>query len=833
MEPWNRIEEIFGEALELEGRARQRYVEATCGEDRALRQEIESLLMEDAAPSPFLDGELSMESAFQSLLESAGEGPPEDDKEPEKGRRIGPYRLVEKLGSGGMGVVYRAQRDDGAFHLEVAIKLLRPFLGEEHAPRLKAERQILASLDHPNIARLLDGGTTTDGLPYVVMEYVEGEPIDSWCTSRNLGIDRRIDLFLGVCNAVAAAHRSLVVHRDLKPSNILVTREGTPKLLDFGIAKLLSPSALGLEGIATGSGQYLLTPAYASPEQLRGERVTVATDVYLLGIVLYRLLSRRLPFRTKGRSPQEMERQIHERSPPPPSSVRENSAAHGSRPIPPDLDAIVLKALRPEPEARYASVENLADDLRRFQQGLAVEAMRGSRRYQAGKFVRRHRMAITGAILVLLLVAGFGAFWFRQARSLERALGRSQAVERYLEDFVLAADPRVSKGEEPTVAEALERGIDRLERGLAGQPTVEASLRALIGRIYLHRGEFEPARACLEEADQIFSDLPASSDPIQRAGALRARSDLAVARFHLAQDEEEADTAEAQAQEAARAARQSLEESPGEQLEVLGNLALIYCWRKKEREIVPLAKEMLALARLRPPDSMAVAEALALQALTLKNTLGDLESSQALYRQSLSILERMEGENHPEVANLYNQLGLVAEGLGEFHRALELHRKTLKIRRHLYPAGDHIEIAQSHSRLASALGHLQRWSEAQGHLRTAITLYQQHPARGPGYSRTIAYVINLAELLLSMGQPAEATEVLEEEIPEDWWTARPPGSRLLAWAESVLGRAAVLQGKDVEGRHRLQRAAEALDANPEHYERQAEQNQAWLRELDS
>jgi len=843
LERWDHIEEIFGRALSLEGQARQAYLDGACTGDPDLSREIAELLAEHASSGHFLDEPLSLGSAleaFQGRLDPQPELEEEAGVGALTGRRIGPYRLAEKLGQGGMGVVYRATRDDGVFTRDVAIKLLRPSLAETSAPRLEVERQILASLDHPHIARLLDGGTTADGAPYVVMEYVDGEPIDAWCDSRRLGVTDRIDLFLGVCEAVATAHRSLVVHRDLKPSNILVSEDGTPKLLDFGIAKLLAPSVLGLEGLATGTGQLLLTPAYASPEQLRGENVTVATDVYLLGVVLYRLLSGRLPYPAKARSLQDLERQIRDHPPAPPSAPSalvgpetgtEGGAATYGGAIGRDLDAIVLKALRPEVEARYSSVEQLMEDLRRYRRGLPVGAVQGTWRYRTRKLLGRHRVAVTVGSLLLTLVAGFAYFWFDQAHHLSRALTHSRAVEGFLEDFVLAADPYVAKGGELTVAQALERGTQRLEAGAVEVPELESSLRALLGRIFLRRGQFGQARVQLEEAGEILARRPTGSDRDLLVTALRAESDLAVARFRLAETEGEADAAEDLARQAARRARSQLDGEPEELLEILGNLAFIYCWRDKQGPMAPLSLEILVLARQQPEESKTVADSLALQGLALKEEGRNLESSEELYREALLIYLRLEGEVHPEVANLYNQLGLVAMDQGKGDLAFEHHQQALTIRQNLYPDGSHIEIAQSRAHLAALLRESGRLEEAETHLRAAVSIYQEHPDRGPAWSVTISYVISLAELFLIQERAAEAAAWLETEIPASWWTARPAGSRLLAWAQSVLGRAMALQGKADKAYSLLSLSTRALTSNPARYERQAEQSEGWLRDL--
>ena len=379
-ERWQQVREILDGAIALPGSERTAYLEAACLPDASLRSEVESLLRShEAAGSVFLKNPaIDLKNAAAEIASTRNR----------VGRKIGVYEIAEEIGRGGMGEVYRALRADGQYDKQVAIKLVRvgldtPMLLE----RFRHERQILASLDHPNIARLHDGGTTEDGIPYLVMELIEGEPVDTYCDAHKLSITHRLQLFRQVCSAVQYAHQRLVIHRDLKPSNVLVTAGGVPKLLDFGIAKLLDPAA-----VVETTLERPMTPEYASPEQIRGDPITTASDVYSLGIVLYQLLAGRSPY-GDTRSPHELARAVCETDPGKPSSVvlkprpvrrgeenqpatpeqisssREGSPAKLHRRLAGDLDNIVLKALRKEPHRRYASVEQFAEDIRRHLEG--------------------------------------------------------------------------------------------------------------------------------------------------------------------------------------------------------------------------------------------------------------------------------------------------------------------------------------------------------------------------------------------------------------------------------------------------------------------------------
>jgi serine/threonine protein kinase len=404
MEPerWDRVGSLFAGALEQPPGGRRAFVEQAAGDDPALGPEVISLLeaheREDGlfASEPF-DGE------DDNL----------DDREPHPAR-IGPYQLFHLLGRGGMGSVYLASRVDGEYRKRVALKVLRPgFDSPDLARRFRRERQILASLDHPFIARLLDGGTIEEGRPFLVLEYVDGRPLDRWCREERPSLERRLDLFASICAAVAYAHQNLIVHRDLKPANILVTADGVPKLLDFGISKLLNPELSAGTLAPTALGLQPMTPDYASPEQLRGETITTASDVFSLGVLLFEMLTDLHPFREPGQTREQLLRRIREEEPTRPSdAVRRKTLPAERATILPrrlhgDLDAIVGKALRKEPHRRYGSVAQLAEDLERFREGAPVLARKGTSGYRFGKWVRRHRLAVAALSAIVAVSLGF------------------------------------------------------------------------------------------------------------------------------------------------------------------------------------------------------------------------------------------------------------------------------------------------------------------------------------------------------------------------------------------------------------------------------------------
>jgi non-specific serine/threonine protein kinase/serine/threonine-protein kinase len=482
-ERWRQIKQIFQAAFELPSEARSAYVQEACAGDAELRAEVESLLL-SVEEEEFLSG-VAASYVPEALAEEACDR--------NIGRRIGAYQIVRQIGEGGMGAVYLAERA-GEFQQQAAIKLLRAGMDSRGiVSRFRHERQILAGLDHPNIAHLLEGGTTEDGRPYFVMEYVDGEPIDTYAAKSGLNIKDRLCLFQQVCAAVQYAHHNLVVHRDIKPGNILVTGGGIPKLLDFGIAKLLR-SDIPRETVGlTQAGLRMMTPEYASPEQVRGAPITTATDVYSLGAVLYQLLAGRMPHDFPSRSPTEMERVICETEPRPPSQVSGEPAARQLRG---DLDTIVLKAMQIDPRQRYASAEQLSADIQRHLDGMPIQARPQTLVYRAGRFVRRNRVSVAAAALVLVsLAAGMTvAIWQARVAQAQRLRAERrfndvrQLAHSFLFDFHDAIEnlPGATPARHLVVDKALQY-LNSLAQEAGGDPALEREL----AEAYLRVGDVE------------------------------------------------------------------------------------------------------------------------------------------------------------------------------------------------------------------------------------------------------------------------------------------------------------------------------------------------------
>ena len=534
-ERWQQVKSVLQQVLDISPPHRAAFLEGACEGDESLRLEVESLLEgESAGAEGFLEVPLWTSAVFESALSDSWVG-----------RRIGAYEVGALIGEGGMGSVYRGTRADEQYEKQVAIKVVRQGLGTGFAlAQFRAERQILANLDHPHIARLLDGGTTEGGLPYLVMELVDGEPIDQYCNARKLSIDERLRLFLRVCSGVQYAHQHLVIHRDLKPGNILVTPDGTPKLLDFGIAKILDPGSSPSANEPTMNAMRMLTPEYASPEQVRGEVVTTTSDVYSLGVILFRLLTGQHPFKGQGRSTDEMLLATRDADPPKPSTAvrweqvaasdkaeqksgktflanTEDSPVKLNKRLRGDLDNIVLMALKKEPQRRYASAEHFAEDIRRHLESLPVKARPDTFRYRASKFVGRHKKGVlvasgVAAILVALMV---GVVWegviARQQRA--RAERRFQDVRALANSLIFDVHDSIQDLPGATAARKLivDKGLHYLD-SLEQESQGDASLRLELAAAYKRIGDVQ--------GNEFFANLGDTSSALksyQKALAIR------------------------------------------------------------------------------------------------------------------------------------------------------------------------------------------------------------------------------------------------------------------------------------------------------------------------
>ncbi len=815
-ERWQRLQDLFEKAAALPPEQRAVFLTEACGDDTQLREEVESLLVADAEAGSFI-GE-AVGGAAQTLASSVAVR--------DGSRRIGAYQVESELGHGGMGKVYLAVRADDEYRKQVAIKLIRWGADDDEVRRrFLAERQILANLDHPYIARLLDGGTTEDGLPYVVMEHVAGEPIDVYCDKHRLTTKQRLELFRRVCEAVQYAHGNLVVHRDVKPGNILVTEDGSPKLLDFGIAKLLD-SESGMP--VTRTQVRLMTPEYASPEQVTGEPVTTASDVYSLGILLYELLTGHRPYRIKRDAPGEVERVICTEEPERPSTavsqedelpprngggpvkVTPESVSRSRRATPDrlrkqlagDLDNIVLMALRKEPLRRYASVAQFSDDIRRYLEGRTVQARKDTWGYRTSKFVRRHRAAMAaGAVVVAAIAALTGFYLNRLAR--ERDIAQQEAakaaqVAGFLTELFEVSDPGESRGNEVTARELLDRGAERIERELADQPEVQAALMGVIGRTYESLGLYDEAFPLHERALAVNRETY-GDDHVEVAKAmhdlasiLRAKGEFAKAetlyvaslelkRRHLPENdastlgtlnatglvrEEQGDVQGGI--EILRDALARSQELEGEDLEtravIMSNLGALLIRIGEYEEAETVIRESLTLKReLKGDDHPGVGVSLN-QLARAVNHQGRYDEAEAIYREQIEWGRRVLGDDHPSIATYMNNLATVLKDKGEYAEAEVLQRQVLEMYRARF-GDEHPLIAMSYNNLANLRHDQGDFEEAEHYHTLSLTLNRK--LYGDKHYSVADNLNNIAALLADKGENARAAEYQRQVIELD------------------------------------------------------------------
>ncbi len=769
----------FEEVVELGAGERAARLAALAAADPELAAAVVALLGADERAGAFLEesaGAFAPEVVHDWLASSPEQG------EVAGGEALGPYRTLSLLGRGGMGEVYLAERADGQFEQRVAIKLLKRGMdSEEILRRFLRERQILARLEHPSIARLLDGGMTPSGRPYLVMELADGEPITESCERRSLPLDERLRLLILCCEAVEAAHHNLVVHCDLKPSNILVSADGEVKLLDFGIAKLLATRADAT--LVTRSAERPLTPAYAAPEQILGEPVSTATDVYALGVVLYQLLTGLLPHDRDTTSPAELSSRVEGETITRPSSAVRRAATATSgqqgrkrpflgvgrggaeklaRRLAGDLDTIVLKSLQREPQRRYPSAAALADDLKRHLAGRPVKARPDTLLYRAGKFVRRHRVAVTsGALAAAALVAGLGlALWqgrlaLAEARradaQAQRAAGEAQRAER-VKDFLVAlfreASPLQRAGDRPLSAEdLLDRGIEKARAELAAEPALQAELLRDFSTILGNLGRAEAGLALAEESFALARRSTGEASAL----AADALGNVGTLQLLAGDYQRAAETA----REALALTRAATGDDSLETAQQKAELVMALSHLGRNEEGLALEREVVAsLARLRGESHPATV--LNLQTLgAMLVATGRLPESEPVFRRSLAGLEALHGPEHMKVGigclnlgEVVARLGLRSEAVPLLERSLAVLGQRLGEEHHLYvTALQTLGVVESDAR---------RFERADQLLRRAAAILAESGHFGLGSAQA-----DVGANLLAAGRFAEAATELE------------------------------------------------------------------------
>lgn len=698
---WERLEKLFYQAMDLDPAARPAFLDEACSGNSQLRKEVQSLLDSANQSVAFLRNRV--ERAAQRLARE------------DLGQRIGPYRLIGRLGEGGMGKVYLASRADNLYEQEVAIKVMHPGLTEAASmlARFGVERQILANLNHPNIARLLDGGITQEGAPYLAMEYVKGIRIDAYCREHDRNLEEGLRLFMAVCSAVEYAHKNLVVHRDLKPANILVTPEGVPKLLDFGIAKLLNPQPA--VQTLTRTTDRLMTPEYASPEQIRGDQITTATDVYALGVLLYELLCGTRPFHLETKSPFEVARIVCEQDPEPPSAIALSRTGNQNlvRQLKGDLDNIVAMAMRKEPARRYASVAALSADVQGYLQGYPVQARTDSWRYRSGKFVGRHKTATVATALVALSLIGFSIGMSLLARRANRERMTAQRESQFLASIFQAATPDQARGKQVTARELLDAGAARIDRELADQPLLQASMADNIGRAYISLGDYEQAQILLQRAYELRRRNlgPEAVDTAESLSGLAMSLRL----------EDKYKQAEILFRQVLAIQRKSLGENSQPVAESLENVGECLYYESRLAEAEPLLRESLAIKRkLHLEGDSSTWNFLAL----VLERKGEYPEALQLLREASENMRRIEGSDGPDYAvALHNLAGTMIDA-GDLYGAEAMERETLQIRRRIL-GNQHPDLIYSLNNLGWILLQEGNWKAAEPFLREDVVLVRK------------------------------------------------------------------------------------------------------------
>jgi eukaryotic-like serine/threonine-protein kinase len=742
---WERIQALFHEVADLPEPEQRAFLKNVCGDD-GLMAEVLALVEEDARGSSLLDRDLA-HVAHQVLDEAIPASLPF--------KEFGPYRIKEALGEGGMGVVYLAERVDlGSL---VAIKLLRDaWLSPARRERFASEQRTLAQLNHPSIARLYDADTLDDGTPWFVMEYVEGVPLTEYCTEHRCSIEERLRLFRAVCEAVQYAHQHAVIHRDLKPSNILVKPDGTTRLLDFGIAKHLENLETPASKHHTMTGLRLMTPAYAAPEQVRGDRVGIHSDVYSLGVILYELLAGRLPFDLSRLSPGEAETMILTQDPERPSAVADDvtttpgagpNISSVSKTAWADLDVLCLTAMHKDTQRRYQSVEALIRDIDHYLKGEPLEARPDTFDYRLGKFVARNRRAVSAAALVFTIVVGLVIFFtVRLAKARNAALdeaARTQRIQRFMMNLFQGGDDSVGPGDSMRVVTLLDRGVQEAQT-LNSDPKVQAELYQTLGTIYEQLGKFDQADSLLHSA-------------LDRRKTLFGPDSTEVAESLVALGQLRSD--QAQYEEAEQFIRQGLDMSKrhlppthpriGKAMYALGEVLVN---QGKYDHGIQVLNEAVRIQSAPGGVTADLAETLT-ELANAQFYAGHLDISNSLNLRVVAMDRQLYGGRHPNVAEDLINLGAIQSEWGHYTETERYYRQALDIIQNFY-GKDHPETASAMTLLGRALNSQGRFDESADMLRQALGI--QERVYGPVHPRVASALGELGKVAMQQGKLDEA-----------------------------------------------------------------------------
>ncbi len=749
---------IVQKVLSLEPHERERYIQEECGNDTALKTEVYEMLKTiDDSESFWEEWHRWNERQAEHILSNTG-----TENRDSIGEMIGPWRLLKQLGEGGMGIVYLAERADGNYRQRVALKLLRQVyqlkeFQSRSVLRFQQERQILAQLDHPNIARLYDGGYTGDGLPWLAMEYVDGIPVTEWCRIRNSSVKERLQLFVKICEAIRYAHRNLIVHRDLKPENILVTHDGRIKILDFGIAKLLDDDISISQRALTQTGLRALSLTHAAPEQIAGESITTATDVYALGLLLYELITGVYPFKLDGLNVRQIERIMREEEPDKPGTVRNIEVtipdAHEIRG---DLDAITMKALRKEPEQRYENAGTMLDDIIRHQRNLPIEARHDTITYRFGKFIRRHSKPLAATFLFFVGVVALTVYYTWQLSNerdiAQREAVRAEQVSTFLTDLFKASHPAEARGENLTALDLMERGTQRIEE-LADQPEVQANMMHIIGHVYRNLGDLEQALPMLQQALELKESIYDPSNP-----------EIAESHFQLGillHDMGDFRGATPHFEKAVEIYRMNPDHLSPEYAASLENMSGVYDARGNYQYAEELHRESLRIRlSLFGPDNAQIARN-HFGIGFLRYRQGDLDGAINEFRKALAIIRSHEMEDTPFGGQVLRELGNRLIDVGAFGEADDLLNEVLQIDLRIHGM-NHMDTGLTLRALAALNYNRGDYPAADSLYDEAIDILQ----KAIGYQNPLVGIVmqDQGDLYIQTGDYIKAEKVLRESL---------------------------------------------------------------------
>jgi serine/threonine-protein kinase len=787
-EQWNYIQELFHQCIDLPLNEQKLFLENLDKKDPTIAAEVKKLMEAHHASGSFLENEI-LEEDFIS-----------------EGDLIGPWRILREIGRGGMSSVFLAERSDGQFDRQVAIKFLHGLIpGQSMHKRLQQEQKILARLHHKNIAQLFDAGVTEEGRPYFILEYISGKPITDWCNEEQLSFEERLKLFIQVCEAVQFAHQRLIVHRDLKPSNILVDENGTVKLLDFGIAKILEKEPQDGAPV-TKTGLYLMTPEYASPEQINGETITTATDVYALGLILFELLTGQLPYDLSGKTPIEIGSIVSKTTPVKPSSLISGSNStdkiqisglnknQHKRSLKGDLDTIVLTSLRKEPERRYGSADQLLQDIRRYQKKEPISARPESAGYLTKKFIQRNRTVVSAAAAIGVILITTAIFSLNQARTAEIERQKTEQVNAFLQDMLASPNP-YEDGLDVKVIDILDRTTERIDQQLSNQPAVEASVRHTLGVTYRELGDIEQANAQLSQAlnlkNQLYeppnAELSETQAEMAKAEQMQGNYQIADSLLNLAFESD----LELFGRESTTVAAR------------LGDLGSLQWEMGNFKEAETLLRESLELEQqLRSPNHERVATSMGNLA-TLLSDQGYVDEALELYQQELEIYQaNYQNNQHPSIPQVLSHIGVVLDDSERYEEALENHQKALELFREL-KGEDHPDVVYAMNNLSSVMTKMGNMEEALAMQIDAADLYRDifgpdHPNLGIQYN-------NIAFTKRNMGDLEGAKQSYRQAI-ETWQAGLPPGHPFLAYGYHNLASVLLFQNRPEEALPHFQNA---------------------------